>query len=152
MLGNKNLMSRIAAMCPLWGTCLSSTPPHLPKPLPPSPTSPHRRAGFWILPFALWPRPHWPVIFGHTSAGNFPLSQVAGCRCTLLAGSSSISLAGSEEQVNFSQQSPKMLKMASESFIHALLLFLGLFHKICRWVPLNLYWRIWNWFKTLRIF
>ena len=30
--------------------------------------------------------------------------------------SSSISLAGSEEQINFSQQSPKMLKMASESF------------------------------------
>ena len=27
--------------------------------------------------------------------------------------SSSISLAGSEERINFSQQSPKMLKMAS---------------------------------------
>ena len=50
--------------------------------------------------------------------------------------SSSISLAGSEEQINFSQQSPKMLKMASKSFIHALLLFLGLFLKISRWVPL----------------
>ena len=32
----------------------------------------------------------------------------------------------------FSQQSPKMLKMASESFIHALLLFSGLFLKISR--------------------
>ena len=39
----------------------------------------------------------------------------------------SISLAGSGEQINVSQQSPKMLKMASESFIHTLLLFLGLF-------------------------
>ena len=28
-----------------------------------------------------------------------------------------------------SQQSPKMFKMVSESFIHALLLFLGLVHK-----------------------
>ena len=42
---------------------------------------------------------------------------------------------GSEEQINFPQQSPKILKMASESFIHALLLFLGLFLKISRWVP-----------------
>ena len=33
--------------------------------------------------------------------------------------SSSISLAGSEEQKTFSQQSPKMLKMDSKSFIHA---------------------------------
>ena len=48
----------------------------------------------------------------------------------------SISPAGSEEQIIFSQQSPKILKMASESFIHALLLFLGLFFKISRWVPL----------------
>ena len=66
--------------------------------------------------------------------GNFPVIQIAGCRCILLAGNSSISLARSEEQINFSQQSPKMLKMASESFIHALLLFLGLFLKISRWV------------------
>ena len=59
-------------------------------------------------------------------------------RCTLLAGNSSISLAGSEDKrINFSQQSPKMLKMASESFIHVLLLFLDLFLKISRWVPLN---------------
>ena len=43
--------------------------------------------------------------------------------------SSSISLAESEEQMNFSHQSPKILKMASKSFIHALLLFLGLFLK-----------------------
>ena len=62
--------------------------------------------------------------------GNFPVSQVAECRCTSLAGNSSISLAGNEEQINFSQQSPKMLKMASISFIHALL-FLGSFSQNC---------------------
>ena len=62
--------------------------------------------------------------------GNFPVSQVASCRCTLLAGNSSTSLAGSGEQINISQKSPKMLKMASESFIHALLLFSSLFLKI----------------------
>ena len=33
-----------------------------------------------------------------------------------------------------------MLKMASESFIHALLLFLGLFLKITGWVPLYATW------------
>ena len=73
---------------------------------------------------------------GHTFAGDFPVSQVAGCRCTLLAWNSSISLARSEEQIHFSQQPPRMLKMASENFIHALLLFLGPFLKICRWVLL----------------
>ena len=41
-----------------------------------------------------------------------------------------ISLAGSEEQINFSQQCPKMFKIASDIFIHAFLLFLGLFLKI----------------------
>ena len=54
-----------------------------------------------------------------------------------LAGNSSISLAGSEEQIILFQQSPKMLKIVSENFIHALLLFLGLFLKISRWVPLR---------------
>ena len=38
-----------------------------------------------------------------------------------------ISLAESEEQMNFSQQSPKMLKIATDIFIHTFLLFLGLF-------------------------
>ena len=33
----------------------------------------------------------------------------SGCMCTLLAGNSSISLAGREEQIHFPQQSPKML-------------------------------------------
>ena len=32
-----------------------------------------------------------------------------------------------------------MLKIVSENFIHALLLFLGLFLKISRWVPLSNY-------------
>ena len=32
-----------------------------------------------------------------------------------------------------------MLKIVSENFIHALLLFLGLFLKISRWVPLHTY-------------
>ena len=68
--------------------------------------------------------------------GNFLVGQVAGCKCTLLAGNSSISLAGSEEQINFSQQSPNMRKMASESFIRAFLLFLGIFLKISRWMLL----------------
>ena len=67
------------------------------------------------LNFALWP----------TSAGKLP--SKSGCRCPLLAGNLFISLAGSEEQMNFSQQSPKMFKIASDIFIHAFLLFLGLF-------------------------
>ena len=72
----------------------------------------------------------------HTSAEKHP-SKVAARRRTLLAGNSSISLQGSEEQLNVFQQSPKMLKMASESLIHALLLFLVLFLKISRCVPLS---------------
>ena len=89
----------------------------------------------WEKDFALRPHPNWPVMSGHTSAGK--LSSKSGCRCTLLAGNSSISPAGSEEQIKFSQQSPKMLKMASASFIRVLLLFLGLFLQNFLWVPLN---------------
>ena len=73
--------------------------------------------------------------------------QEVGCRCTLLPGNSSISFAGSEEQIHFSQQSSKMLKMASESFIHAFLLFLGLFLKISR-VFLFFYWWLWHCFSS----
>ena len=69
--------------------------------------------------------------------GNFPVSQVEGWRCTLLAGSLFISLARSEEQIKFSQQCLKMFKIASDIFIHAFLLFLGLFLKIFRWVSLS---------------
>ena len=57
--------------------------------------------------------------------------------CTLLAGNLFISLAGSEEQINFSQQCPKMFKIASDIFFHAFLLFLGLFLNFFRWVPLE---------------
>ena len=52
----------------------------------------------------------------------------------MLALNSFISLAGSEEQINFSQQSPKILQMVSGGFIHALLLLLGLVLKISRLV------------------
>ena len=87
------------------------------------------------------PPPHpgksWILPYNLHLLGNFPVSQIAGYKCTLLAGNS-ISPAGSEEQINISQQSPKMLKMALEIFIHALLLFLGLFLKSFRWVPLNI--------------
>jgi len=61
--------------------------------------------------------------------------QVVGAPCWL--GTLPSGLAGSEEQIHFPQQSPKMLEMASGSFIHALLLFLGIFLKISRWVPLK---------------
>ena len=37
-----------------------------------------------------------------------------------------------------------MLKMASEIFNHALLLFLGLFLKISRWVPLNIFLKLFS--------
>ena len=69
--------------------------------------------------------------------GNFPVSKVAGCRCTLPAGNSSNSFAGCEDQIHFSQESLEMLKMASESFIHALLFVLGLVLKISRWMSLK---------------
>ena len=43
----------------------------------------------------------------------FPVTQVAGCRCTLLSGNSFISLAGSGEQINLCQQSPSFRKLYS---------------------------------------
>ena len=65
---------------------------------------------------------------------NFPVSQVAGCK---FAGWELFHQSCWEWGTdNFFQQSPKMLKIVSENFIHALLLFLGLFLKISRWVPL----------------
>ena len=88
--------------------------------------------------FALGSHPfsYSPEMPAHTSAEKHP-SKVAARRRTLLAGNSSISLPGSEEQLNVFHQSPKMLKMASESIIHALLLFSVLFLKISRCVPLS---------------
>jgi len=50
--------------------------------------------------------------------------QVVGAP-SLLAGNASIS--GSDGQINFSQQIPKMFKMASESSIHALCFFFRFF-------------------------
>ena len=58
--------------------------------------------------------PNWPVMSGHNSSGKLPIKS--GRRCTLLAGNISISLAGSEEQINFSQQSPQMLKKTCDVF------------------------------------
>ena len=88
-----DLVPRISGMC-----LLSET-------YPPSPLFPLKG---WILPY------------DHTQTDLLPKGQVAECWCTLLAGNSFITLAGSEEQINLSQQSPKMLKIASESFIHVL--------------------------------
>ena len=66
---------------------------------------------------------------------QFPIA----CRCTLLAENSSIRLAGSEEQINFSRQSHKMLKwLFCFVFVFLFLFFfnVGLFLKIFRRVPL----------------
>ena len=52
----------------------------------------------------------------------------------MLAKNSSISLDGSEEQINFSKQSPKMLKMAKESFVTILMLFSVFFSKFSKTV------------------
>ena len=48
---------------------------------------------------------------------------MSGCRLSVhltAAGNPSISLARNEEQINYSQQSPKICKMDSKDFIHAL--------------------------------
>ena len=123
-------MCRIAAVRYLSETSQPSPPPPIPTEgvnvaLRPHPISYQTPPPFFEgLNFALWP----------TFAGKLP--SKSGCRCRLLAGNLFISLAGSEEQMNFSQQSPKMFKIASDIFIHAFLLFLGLFLKIFRLVPL----------------
>ena len=83
-------------------------------------------------PPSLRPHLNWPVMCGHTSAGKPPSkSGCTGCMCTLVAGNSTISLARSEEQINFSQQSLKMLKMASESFRCCSLVFFSNFPVGC---------------------
>ena len=99
-------MPRIAAMC-----YLSETPSPLIE-----------WANFALGPSI--PSPDWGSEFCPMTTPKLASNVwiYAGCRCTFLAGNSSISLAGSEEHINFSQQSPKMLKMAPERFIHALLL------------------------------
>ena len=63
--------------------------------------------------------------------------QVVGALCCLGTLPSVLLGVGRVEHLNLSQKSPKILKMASESFIHAFLkLFLSLFLKIFLWVPL----------------
>ena len=42
------------------------------------------------------------------------------------------------EQINFPSNLPKCVKWRHKNFIHALLLFLGLFLNFSRWVLLNL--------------
>ena len=76
-----DLMFRIVTM--YYG---SETPPH-----------PH----CWRVNFDLWPHQNWPVMSGHTSARKLPVRWVVGYSCNLLARNSSISLPGSEEQINF---------------------------------------------------
>ena len=124
------MQSRIAAMC-----YLSVTP--FPPCLPPPPTE---GVNFALRPYPFfYPRP--PSTEGLNFALRLRLTlvrlQVVGA--TFWLGTlPSVLLREYEEQMNFSQQSPKMLKMASESLIHALLLFLGLFLKISPWVPLEI--------------
>ena len=81
--------------------------------------------------FALGPHSKWPVMSGDASAGKRPRRlQVVGALCCLGTLHSVLLGVGRGKHLNFSQKSPKILKMASECFIHALLLFLGLFLKI----------------------
>ena len=112
-----DLMCRIAAMV----ICHKLPPPPPPPPAaegvnvavrshpffyvtPPSPP-----VKVWILPYDHAQTGQWCLDI-RLLLGNVPVSQVAECRFTLLARNSSISLSGSEEQIHFSQQSPKMLK------------------------------------------
>ena len=131
-------MCGIAAMCYLSETSVPTRSPPVPTQFlivfPPSPLLPNLRAEFCPMTT--------PKLVSNgldiRLLGNFPVSQVAGCRCTLLAGNSSTNLAGSGEQINFYQKSSKMLKKASESFIHALLLFSSLFSQNSPCVPLKM--------------
>ena len=109
-----DLMCRIAAM----GYLSWTTPP--PPPAAEGVTVAVRSHPFFYVTPPSPPVKVWIFFYDHAQTGqwcldirlllgNVPVSQVAECRCTLLAGNSSISLSGSEEQIYFSQQSPKML-------------------------------------------
>ena len=77
----------------------------------------------------------WTYVCRETSW--FVRLQVVSAPCWL--GTAPSVLAESEEQINFSQHSAKILfKMTSESFESCLVIVLGPFLKISRWVPLNL--------------
>ena len=122
-----NLMSEIAAMCcqkPLPHSPLPLTPYWTPNfLLPPTLPPPPWRAEFCRLTTPKLAINVWTYICWETS--QYIRLQVEGAPCLL----------GTLPLVF--KQSPKILKMASESFIHALLLFLCLFLKISHWVPLN---------------
>ena len=117
--------------------CYLSVTPSRPC-LPPPPTE---GVNFALRPYPFFCPPPPPSTEGLNFALRPRLTlvrlQVVGA--TFWLGTlPSVLLREYEEQINFSQQSPKMLKMASESLIHALLLFLGLFLKISPWVPLEI--------------
>ena len=83
---------------------------------------------------ALWPHPNWSVM----SAGKISRVwlQVVGSPCWLRTDFYQSCWEWGTDKV-FRQQSLKMLKMASESFNHTLLLFLGFFLNNSLWVPLE---------------
>ena len=101
------LTSRIAAMLtetsppppPMTGWIAPVRHSHCPTAIPPSPTE--------RLNIALWPHPN--------SLSRYPVSQVAGCRYTLLAGELFHKSCWELGTDHFSQPSPKMLKMASKA-------------------------------------
>ena len=69
-----------------------------------------------------------------------PVSQVAGCRCTLLVGNSSVSLAGPGGVRNkciFSSNLPKCWKWLQKELFTLCCCFEVFFLKISRWVPLT---------------
>ena len=100
-LGNRNLMSRIAAMCPLWETSLPKTHP------PPAPS--HWRAEFCPMTTPKLASNHWTYVCWETS--HQVELQVVGAPCWLRT-LPPCSLAGSEEQMNFSQWCLKLLQKA----------------------------------------
>ena len=114
---------------------LSVTP--FPPCLPPPPTE---GVNFALRPYPFfYPRPPSTEGLNFALRPRLTLVRLQVVGATFWLGTlPSVLLREYEEQINFSQQSPKMLKMASESLIHALLLFLGLFLKISPWVPLEM--------------
>ena len=88
-----DLLSRVAGI--FVRNCSPPPPPPPPSLANPPAPLPQCRAEF----YPTTTQPNWTVYLDIGLLGNFPEGQVAGCRCTLLAGNSCISLAGSEEQI-----------------------------------------------------
>ena len=94
-----------------------------------------------VLNYALRPHLKWPIIylmFGHTRLQrNFPVSQVVGCRL-YLAGWELFHQSCWEWGTDtfFPNNLRKCLKWLQKALL-MLLLVLGLFLKISRWVPLS---------------